>query len=183
MPATLITGMSATGKSSTIDYLVDLGYHAVDLDTAEWSHLVPDDSEYADPGMDGPLDWRWRDDRVHTLLTTCAEMLFVAGTSIHQSRFYPLLDHVIVLAIPTDAAKQRLATRTTNGYGKDPVELERELHLRSVVGPRLREAACLEIDTSAHSMTEVARLITDHARQAGVRTGTIDHRPTRVRGR
>jgi hypothetical protein len=33
----------------------------VDLDTAEWSHLLPDDSDYADRRADGP---RWRHVRI-----------------------------------------------------------------------------------------------------------------------
>lgn len=64
MARTLITGMSGTGKSSTIRRMVTLGHHAVDLDAEEWSHLVPDDSRYADPDADRPLDWRWREDEV-----------------------------------------------------------------------------------------------------------------------
>jgi hypothetical protein len=54
-------------------------------------------------------------------------MLFVAGTCTYQSRFYPLLDHVVLLTIPTPVAIDRLANRTTNAYGKKPAELRREL--------------------------------------------------------
>jgi shikimate kinase len=160
---TLITGMSAVGKSSTISQLMARGHHAVDLDTDEWSQLVPDDSAYADPATDDALDWRWREDEVRMLLTADHEMLFVAGTSTHQSRLYPLLDHVVLLTIPTDVAVERLANRATNQYGKDATELQREVYLRTIVEPQMRRSACLVIDTSVYSLAVVATIIVSHA--------------------
>jgi dephospho-CoA kinase len=131
---TLITGMSAVGKSSVLSELIKLGHRAVDLDTDEWSLLVPDDSSYADHTTGAPMDWRWREEKVHALLAAADDgMLFVAGTSTHQSRFYPLFDHVVLLTIPVTVAMDRLANRTTNTYGKDPEELRRELKLRTSI--------------------------------------------------
>lgn len=151
--------MSATGKSTTIHQLASLGHCAVDLDTEEWSRLAPDDSEFADPGR---LDWRSRTDKVRTLLTSEQGALFVAGTSTHQGRMYSLLDHVILLTVPTDIAIARLANRDTNDYGKDPDDLRRELHLRTIVEPKLRAGACLVIDTAAQSPEQVVTTILEH---------------------
>lgn len=166
MPRTLITGMSATGTSSTVGELVALGYRAIDLDTHAWSHYVPDDSEYADPSADNPLDWQWRHDKVRDLLAGATDLLFVAGTSTYQGHLYHLLDHVVLLTVPDDVAIVRLAERTTNDYGKEAAALERELELRPAVEPMLRSKACLEIDTSLHAVAEVAALVTNHARTA-----------------
>jgi shikimate kinase len=164
MVSTLITGMSAVGKSSTICELSKLGYRAIDLDTDEWSQLVPDDSAYADPATG--MDWRWREQEVHARLAGAGEdMLFVAGTSTNQSRFYPLLDHVVLLRIPIAVAIDRLANRTTNAYGQDPAELRRELQLRTVVEPLLRSSACLEIDTSWQPVADVIAVIMNHLAQ------------------
>ena len=44
---------------------------------------------------------------------------------------------------------ERLATRTTNGYGKHPNEAARVLQLVDEVEPLLRRVADVEIDTSA----------------------------------
>jgi len=166
MVSTLITGMSAVGKSSTICELSKLGHRAIDLDTDEWSQLVPDDSAYADPAIAAPMDWRWREQEVHALLAGAGEdMLFVAGTSTNQSRFYPLLDHVVLLRIPIAVAIDRLANRTTNAYGQDPAELRRELQLRTVVEPLLRSSACLEIDTSWQPVADVIAVIMNHLAQ------------------
>ena len=155
--------MSAVGKSSTITELSKLGHRAIDLDTDEWSQLVPDDSIYADPTTPASMDWRWREQEVLALLAGAVEgMLFVAGTSTNQSRFYPLLDHVVLLTISTAVAIDRLANRTTNAYGKDPAELRRELQLRTVVEPLLRRSTCLEIDTSRHPLPDVIAVIMNH---------------------
>jgi broad-specificity NMP kinase len=159
----LITGMSGVGKSATIGELAALGYLAVDLDTPEWSQLVPDDSPYA--GGTGSVDWRWREDKVRALLAGHQGTLFVAGTSTYQARLYDLLDHVILLSVPTQVAVRRLASRTGNDYGKDPAELDREMQLRMVVEPLLRRGACLEIDTGAHLAKDVALMIAEHALQ------------------
>jgi broad-specificity NMP kinase len=164
---TLITGMSAVGKSSVIHELIKLGHSAVDLDTDEWSHVVADDTGYADRTSDAGVDWRWREPKVRALLSNAAQgTLFVAGTSTDQSRFYPLLDHIVLLTIPVATAKERLASRTTNDYGKDPAELRRELQLRTVVEPLLRRSSCLEIDTSMHPLSAVATMITNHVTAA-----------------
>jgi broad-specificity NMP kinase len=163
MVRTLITGMSAVGKSSTISELSKLGHRAIDLDTDEWSQLVPDESVYADPTTSAPMDWRWREQEVHALLAGAVEdTLFVAGTSTNQPRFYPLLDHVVLLTIPTAVAIDRLTNRTTNAYGTDPAELRRELQLRIVVEPLLRRSACLEIDTSSQPVASVIAVIMNH---------------------
>jgi dephospho-CoA kinase len=160
----LITGMSGVGKSSAVEALVSLGHQAVDLDAPQWSHLVPDDSGYAS----GPaaLDWRWREAEVRAMLANHQGTLFVAGTSTYQARLYDLLDHVILLSVPAEVAIRRLASRTSNAYGKDPAELARELELREVVQPILRQGACLEINTGSRPVDEVAAMIADHARQA-----------------
>lgn len=167
MTRTLVTGMSATGKSTTVRLLVERGVRAVDLDSRAWSHLVADETSYgrASEGGEAPTDWRWREDAVRELLGTASgdDVLVVSGTSTHQGRLYPLLEHVVVLTVPDDVAVERLRTRTSNTWGKAPGELERELELREVVGPLLERGACLVLDTSAYDAPQVADLVAQHA--------------------
>lgn len=163
--------MSAVGKSTVILELVARGHRAVDLDTPQWSHLVPDESAFAQALTTNPLDWTWRQDEVRTLLSGDGDdPLFVAGTSTHQGRLYSLLDHVVLLWIPEAVARTRLAERTTSDYGKVPAELARELELRATVQPLLRRSACCEIDSSGHTPADVATVVTEHARGARCRT-------------
>ena len=176
MKRVLITGMSGTGKSTVIAALAARGYRAVDADTDEWSHWVDTgsgDAEAAGAAEPDPVwgnrDWVWREDRVARLLSTEDEggddpsVLFLSGCAINQGKFYARLDHVILLSAPAEVIMQRLATRTTNTYGKSPEEVQRVLgHIQSVE-PLLRRRATLEIDTSA-PVDDVVESIVRHVR-------------------
>ena len=161
MKRVLLTGMSGTGKSSVIAALAARGYRAIDLDTDEWSEWVARDAagEKLEPNQpasaDSPAqawrtrDWVWREARVRDLLLKEGEgVLFVSGTSPNQGRFYPQLDHVILLSAPAPVIVERLKSRTNNPYGKHPDELARVLHHIETVEPLLRRRATHEVDTS-----------------------------------
>jgi hypothetical protein len=67
----------------------------------------------------------------------------------------------VLLSAPAALMAERLATRSTNPYGRQPAEAARALQLKQTVEPRLRSVADLEIDTSApldHVVAEVLRL-------------------------
>jgi hypothetical protein len=76
-------------------------------------------------------------------------LLFLAGCAPNQGKFYPQLDHVILLTTPAAVIAQRLATRTTNPYGKQPDELTRTLQLKQTIEPLPRRGAEIEMDTTA----------------------------------
>jgi len=83
------------------------------------------------------------------LSTADTDVLFVAGCKSNQGKFYAQFDHVVLLSAPVPVLMERLAGRTTNAYGKEPVELARILgHVRDVE-PLLRRTASLEVDTNA----------------------------------
>jgi shikimate kinase len=148
----LITGMSGTGKSSVIAELAARGYMAVDADSAEYSEWVDisgDTSALGSPEW-GDRDWMWREDRIQNLLSTeGADVLFVSGCAANMSKFLAQFDHVVLLSAPAEVIVERLATRTTNAYGKRPEEVARALDLMETIEPRLRRVAGHEINTSA----------------------------------
>jgi len=147
MKRILLTGMSATGKSTLVRELAARGYRAVDLDHPDWSEFR---TASGGPGEEPWQEWVWQEDRVRELLATDdAEVLFVSGCASNQRRFYPQLDHVVLLSAPTPVLIERLAARTTNDFGKRPEELARILGDIAAVEPRLRSGATLELDTSA----------------------------------
>lgn len=92
----------------------------------------------------------WREDRIQELLSSDdAEVLFLSGCSPNQGKFYPQFDHIVLLTAPAAVLVARLATRTTNSYGKHPDEVARVLALQQTVEPLLRRGAGVEVDTSA----------------------------------
>jgi dephospho-CoA kinase len=143
----LLTGMSGTGKSTLISALRARGYKAVDADDPGWS-------EYRSfPGRTGEPqepEWVWREDRIQELLSTDdAEVLFLSGCASNQGQFYPQFDHIVLLSAPPSVMVERLATRTTNTFGRRPEELAKILKDRDDIEPLLRRRATLELDTSA----------------------------------
>ncbi|HKW22860.1 MAG TPA: AAA family ATPase [Ktedonobacterales bacterium] len=162
MKRILVTGMSGTGKSTVIGELATRGYKAVDADTdeySEWVKVVGNTSALGSPAW-GARDWVWREDRMQALLSTeDADVLFVSGCAANMRTFLPQFDHVVLLSAPADILVERLRTRTTNSYGKDPEEITRMLELVETVEPLLRRAAGHEIDTSAPLSDVVAALL------------------------
>ena len=161
MKRVLLTGISGTGKSTLTGALAARGYKAVDADTDEWSHWVA----VSGPGIAGtPVrpdeDWVWREDRIQTLLATeDTGVLFVSGCAENMVPFLPQFDHIVLLSAPADVIAERLATRTTNDYGKQPDEVARVLDQQHTVEPLLRRAAGHEIDTSASLDQVVATVL------------------------
>ncbi|MCE0487536.1 AAA family ATPase [Ornithinimicrobium sediminis] len=137
MRRVLLTGMSATGKSTVVRELTARGHKAVDTDDG-----------WCEPTADGRQ--RWREDAVEELLATeDADVLFVAGCEENQVRFHPRFDRIVLLSAPREVLTRRLATRSTNRFGRSPQELARVLADLESVEPLLRRVADHEVDTSA----------------------------------
>ncbi len=150
--------MSGTGKSTVTSELAARGYKAVDADDdafSEWVQ-VTHDTGVGVSSVNGDRDWVWREDRMQDLLSTKdAEVLFVSGCAQNMGKFLPQFDHIVLLSAPAEVLVTRLATRTTNLYGKRSDEVARVLELVETVEPLLRQAAGVEIDTSRASLEEI----------------------------
>jgi shikimate kinase len=143
----LLTGMSGTGKSSVIHALSARGFKAVDTDDG-WCEPLPDGRQ------------RWREDAIGQLLDTeDAEVVFIAGCEENQVRFHPRFDLIILLSAPAEVLAKRLASRTTNSFGRAPGELERVLDDLQAVEPLLRKAAAYEIRTTMPLSDVVAQVL------------------------
>jgi shikimate kinase len=162
MKRVLVTGMSGTGKSTLIGELAARGYRAVDADCdefSEWIEVSDDTGPFGAP-VDQYRDWVWREYRIQELLSTeDTEVLFLSGCAQNMGTFLPQFDHVVLLSAPAEVLVERLATRTTNPYGKQPDEVGRVLGLVETVGPLLRRIAGVEIDTSHASLEEVVATV------------------------
>ena len=135
MKRILVTGMSGTGKSTVLAELARRGHHVVDTDDEGWADDVP----LSDGSGTARL---WREDRIGELLERHTDgALFVSGCVDNQVRFYDRFDAVVLLTAPTDVLLDRLATRTTNPFGKAPAERERILSDLAAFEPGLRRDA------------------------------------------
>jgi hypothetical protein len=159
--------MSGTGKSTVVRILSQRGLRAFDADDGELS-------EYREmPGLpgEGPvIEWVWREDRINELLSSAsADGLVLSGCASNQGQFYPRFDAIVLLTAPDELLLERLATRTTNPYGRSPVQREEVIRNKHAVEPMLRRRATLEIDTSApleHVVATVLALLPDSATSA-----------------
>ncbi|WP_254552641.1 AAA family ATPase [Kitasatospora sp. MMS16-BH015] len=160
MKRVLITGMSGTGKSALLNELAARGHRAVDTDEAEevWFETV-----------DG--ERLWRVDRIQELLRSepggPGEVLFVQGTTRNQGRLYPWFDEIVLLSAPTEVLVERLRTRTSNPYGKDPAELAEILGHLETVEPLLRASATLEVVTTVPVPVVADVVLTHVLRECG----------------
>ena len=144
--------MSATGKSTVLAELARAGHAVVDTDTGGWIVDVPRD--------DGSTEPMWDEARISALLDEHADgTLFVAGCVANQGRFYARFHAVVLLSAPEEALRERLATRTTNDYGKRAIEREAILADLRAVEPLLRAGATAEIDTRAPVADVAAQLV------------------------
>ena len=162
MKRILLTGMSGTGKTTLIAELAARGYRAVDADCDEYSMwvTVAAQSDVAGTPVEPDRDWVWREDQVQRLLDSAnGEVLFVSGCASNMDRFLPQFDHVVLLSAPASVIVARLASRTTNTYGKNPQEMARVLDLIETVEPLLRRIADVELDTSVPLNEVIVALI------------------------
>src|SRR5581483_11418437 len=141
--------MSGTGKSTALDELSRRGFRVVDTDEPGWTVWDEQDGGYV-----------WLEDRIAELLSIDdGPPLYVSGTVSNQGRFYPRFDAIVLLSAPANVLLRRIASRTTNRYGKTAEE--RDLILRHVaeVEPLLRRTCTHEIDAARPLADVVAELI------------------------
>jgi shikimate kinase len=156
MSRILVTGISGTGKSATLAELGRRGYRVVDTDDPGWREY----HEYVEaPDELHRGEWLWVEERITGLLDSDdGRSLFVAGGARNQSNFYDRFDAVVLLSAPADVILDRVARRTTNNYGKTPLERAMILDDLARIEPLLREECTHELDASRPLADTVADL-------------------------
>jgi AAA domain len=149
--------MSGTGKSSALAELARRGYRVVDTDEPGWREYR-EDVNSRDELHRG--EWLWVEGRMARLLDSADDRsLFVQGCVRNQSTFYDRFDAVVLLSAPADVILDRIARRTTNNYGKTPVERAMILADLAEVEPLLRVGCTHELDAARPLEEVVADLI------------------------
>jgi dephospho-CoA kinase len=133
--------MSGTGKSAALSELASRGYRVVDTDEPGWSVWVEN------PAETGGGEWLWVEERIQQLLAEDGDApLFVSGCVRNQGAFYDRFDAVVLLSAAPETLLDRIATRSTNDYGKDPVERALIMDQLETVEPLLRKGCTCELD-------------------------------------
>jgi shikimate kinase len=157
MSRILVTGMAGTGKSSALVELGRRGYRVVDTDDPGWREYRKY-AEAVDELHRG--EYLWVEDAMTRLLDSDdGRSLFVAGRVKNQSKFYDRFDAVVLLTAPAEVILDRVARRTTNGYGRTPLERAELLADLAEVEPLLRQECTHELDSSRPLDEVVADLI------------------------
>ncbi len=165
MSRVLVTGMSGTGKSSALAELGRRGYRVVDTGDPGWREYR-EDVESSDELHRG--EWLWVEEKITGLLDSDdGRSLFVEGCVRNQAKFYDRFTAVVLLSASADVILERVARRTTNNYGKTPLERAMILDDLARVEPLLREGCTHELDASrplddiVADLTAIASLRTD----------------------
>jgi len=157
MSRILVTGMPGTGKSSALAELGRRGYRVVDTDDPGWREY----RKYVDPLDDVHRgEYLWIEERMTRLLESDDDRsLFVVGGASNQPKFYDRFDAVVLLSAAADVILDRVARRTTNHYGKTPMERAEIMADLVEVEPLLRRECTHELDASRPLADTVAALI------------------------
>jgi len=148
--------MSGTGKSSALAELGRRGYRVVDTDDPGWREY----REYEEPSELHRGEWLWVEERITGVLESAdGRSLVVQGCARNQAKFYDRFNAVVRLSAPADVTLSRIARRTTNSYGKTPVERAMILDDLARVEPLLRASCTHELDASRPLDEVVADLI------------------------
>ena len=152
-----VTGTSGTGKSSICEVLKDQGHSAIDADWEGYSHWVHRmtgevivDSPYPVPSG-WLMEFAWRIDvaRVHSLAAMAGSgVTFLCGSVENEGEVWQYFDHVVCLIIDDETLRHRLATRTTNEFGKHPEELAAALKANAVVEGQYRRRGAMILDAT-----------------------------------
>jgi len=158
MPLIYITGPSGAGKSTVRNELIKRDYEAYDTDEDGMSGWY--DNQTLEPverpeEKDRPADWykkhdyRMSAERVRELAEQAkTKLIFVCGIPANDNEFREYYDKIICLVIDEETMKQRVATRTTNEFGKSSDELKLMLYWHGKMLERYKEWGATMIDAA-----------------------------------
>ena len=135
MPLVYVTGISGAGKSAVCNELHRRGYEAHDTDQDEnavWVNrttgevtAVAGAADRSRPGWLNDQEWRVVPSKVQALAARAEDRLvFLCGSTANEDEVWHLFARVIYLAIDEQTLRTRLASRTSNDFGKSQTELE-----------------------------------------------------------
>jgi broad-specificity NMP kinase len=156
----LVTGTSGTGKSDVCRVLKERGYEAYDTDDdglARWQHnetgyIHPKSSVKAEQRTAAFIaehSWNVPRDYLEDLLRSSGNRpVFICGSPGNEDKIRGLFKVVFVLCVDDGTLMHRLATRTSNDWGKQPHELEQTLQHHHEIYDKHRKLGDIVIDAT-----------------------------------
>lgn len=127
-----VTGISGSGKSTVCEALKHLGHVAIDADRDGFNRwvsratgeIVVDPPYPVPPGWLGQFAWTIDVAQVASLADeSTSHVTYLCGSVENEVDAWRYFDQVVCLVADDDTVRRRLATRTTNEFGKHPDEL------------------------------------------------------------
>ncbi|WP_219468041.1 AAA family ATPase [Nonomuraea rhizosphaerae] len=168
-----MTGVSGAGKSTVCGELRARGHVALDADNDGFSRWVGRTEgeivvDPPDPVPEGWLDrygWAIVRERVEALAEKSrSRIAFLCGSVENEEDVRDLFDLVVCLVIDEDTLRHRLATRTTNTFGRHPEELAAALKWNPRMRAIYESRGAMVIDASA-PVNEVVDTVIAAARE------------------
>ncbi len=153
MSLVLVTGTAGTGKSAVCAVLRDRGHVALDADChSHWVDRLTGKISDNPPGPIPPgwiarFDWEIEIGVVKALATPSGTS-FLCGCVGNEAQVRRYADQVICLLVNDETLRHRLATRTTNWFGRSPDQLEASLAWNRVARERYEQLGAITIDAT-----------------------------------
>lgn len=126
-----ITGVSGTGKSTMAEELNKRGIYTIDIDSSKfdlchWKNKETKEKAYFEYGMG--KDWMeahgWYCDieKLKKMLDVPKDVVVVVGLATNQNEYLNLFDKIFLLQCKEETFLERIDERTSNDFGKHPME-------------------------------------------------------------
>jgi hypothetical protein len=155
MPLVWVTGNSGVGKSTVCELLQDRGVLAIDADWDGYScwvdrasgQVIVDPPYPVPPGWLERFGWRISRAKVEALaLEKRDTTMFLFGAVENEEEVWDLFDFVVCLVADNETLRDRLDSRTTNAFGKNPEELAAVLEANDEMESAYRRSGATIVD-------------------------------------
>jgi gluconate kinase len=155
----LVTGTSGSGKSAVCESLRARGHEAHDMDldgNAAWMHRATGEHWPAGVRPDtGAPDWfaqyEWRaiPEKIEALAGRGGEHpVFLCGMTTNGHEVWHLYSRVVYVSVDERTLRERLASRTTNDFGKTREELDAIFVWHGTAEEQHRDAGATMVDAT-----------------------------------
>jgi dephospho-CoA kinase len=159
MPLILVSGISGSGKSAVCVELQKRGYEAHDTDLDGNAVWVDRETGETTPGHSARSasspewfekhEWRVVPEKVEALAEHAStRTVFLCGMTANEREVWHLFARVVYLSTDAQTIRDRVASRTTNDFGKTQHEMAAILDWHEVVEEQQRQSGAVIIDAT-----------------------------------